>query len=71
MKSDAIEEMSEVGDLYWRHRVGALEGLVAELLVKNQSMRFVLQAMEYEKPVAGDSGTELTPNKAVGSSLQL
>ena len=70
MKSDAIEEMSEAGDPYWRHRVGALEGLVAELLEKNQNMRFVLKAMEHERPGHGDSDIKLTGNKA-GSSLQL
>lgn len=70
MKSDSIEEMFEVGDLYWRHRVGALEGLVAELLEKNQNMRFVLQAMEHERPKAGASEIKLAPNK-MGSSLQL
>jgi len=70
MQSDPIEEMSEVGDLYWRHRVGALEGLVAELLEKNQNMRFVLKAMEHEKPGTGGSDIKLTRNRA-GSSLQL
>ena len=49
MQSEPIEEMSQVDDLYWHHRVVALECLVAELLFKNQSMRFVLQAMEQEK----------------------
>lgn len=70
MESDVIEEMSELGDLYWRRRVGALEDLVAELLAKNQNMRFVLQAMEYEMPGAGDSDIMLTRNRT-GSSLQL
>lgn len=63
MRSDSIEEMSEVGDLYWRRRVEELEGLVAELLEKNQNMRFVLQAMEHKRPKAADSETVLAPNK--------
>ena len=53
MQSHSIEEMSEVGDAYWRHRVVTLEVLVAELLLKNQSMRFSLQAMEQEKATPG------------------
>jgi hypothetical protein len=53
MQSHSIEEMSEVGDAYWRHRVVTLEILVAELLLKNQSMRFSLQVMEQEKATPG------------------
>ena len=56
MQSNSMEEISELGDAYWRHRVGTLEVLVAELLEKNQNMRFSLQALEQEKPMANGGG---------------
>jgi hypothetical protein len=61
MQSNPIEEIPEVGDAYWRHRVGTLELLVAELLEKNQNMRFSLQALEHHKPMA----------KGVGGGIQV
>jgi hypothetical protein len=69
MQSDSVEEMSEVGDLYWRRRVLTLEVLVAELLVKNQNMRFDLQAIEQEKSKAEASGIAPIQNRR-GSALQ-
>lgn len=44
MPSPSIQEITESGDAYWRSRVVALEGLVAELLIKNQNMRLALGA---------------------------
>jgi hypothetical protein len=49
MQSQSVEEMSERFDANWRHRVATLESLVAELLVKNQNMRFNLQMIEQMK----------------------
>jgi len=59
MHSNPIEEIFEVGDAYWRRRVGTLEVLVAELLEKNQNMRFSLQALEQQKPIANGVGTRI------------
>lgn len=50
----SIEEMSKVGDASWRHRVLTLEIVIAELLVKNQDMRFNLQAIEQQGSRAED-----------------
>ena len=66
--SHSIEEVSEIGDAHWRHRVGILEILVAELLVKNQKMRFDLQAIEQQKLKADGGGSEIQNQR--GSSLQ-
>ena len=57
MQSLSIKELSEVGDAYWRLRVVTLESLVVELLVKNQNMRFNLQALGQQKPTADDAGS--------------
>ena len=57
MQSLSIKELSEVGDAYWRLRVVTLESLVVELLVKNQNMRFNLQALEQQKPTADGAGS--------------
>jgi hypothetical protein len=53
MRSLSIQETTETGDAYWRSRVVALEGLIAELLIKNQDMRFALQATEQEVSTTG------------------
>jgi hypothetical protein len=68
MQSPSIEEMSEVGDGYWRRRVVTLEVLVAELLVKNQDMRFNLHAIE-QLNRDGGSGIDPTENRSI-STLQ-
>ena len=52
MQSNPIEEIPEEGDAYWSQRVVTLEVLVAELLAKNQTMRFSLQTLEQQKPMA-------------------
>jgi hypothetical protein len=49
MQLRSVEEMSEGFDTNWRLRVATLESLVAELLVKNQNMRFNLQTIEQRK----------------------
>jgi hypothetical protein len=67
MQSHSIEKMSEAGDAYWRHRVATLEILVAELLVKNQDMRFNLQAVEQQKSTAEGAGIEMIHNQSVSS----
>jgi hypothetical protein len=53
MRSLSIQETTETSDAYWRSRVVALEGLVAELLIKNQDMRFALQSTEREELTTG------------------
>ena len=58
----SIEEMSEVYDAYWRHRVVTLEILIAELLVKNQDMRFNLQAIEQQRSRPDDYDINLSKN---------
>jgi hypothetical protein len=51
MESPPIQEITETENLvYWRDRVASLEGLVSELLIKNQHMRFVLQETTQERP---------------------
>jgi len=67
MQSHSIEKMCEADDAYWRHRVVTLEILVAELLVKNQNMRFNLQAVEQQKSAAEGSGIEMIHNQSVSS----
>jgi hypothetical protein len=69
MQSRPIEKMSEVEDAYWRHRVVTLEILVAELLVKNQNMRFNLQAIEQQNSRAEGTGIQIVQNQGV-TSLQ-
>jgi hypothetical protein len=67
MQSHSVEKVSEVGDAYWRHRVVTLEILVAELLVKNQNMRFNLQAVEQQRSTAEGAGIEMVHNQRVSS----
>lgn len=55
MHSHLLEDVSELGEAYWRHRVVTLERVVAELLVKNQSMRFTLQAIQQQKQQTEES----------------
>ena len=69
MQSHSIEEMSEAGNAYWRHRVVTLEILVAELLVKNQNMRFNRQAIEQQNSRAEGAGIQIVQNQGV-TSLQ-
>jgi hypothetical protein len=60
MRSHSVQEIIEADDaVYWRDRAAALEGLVSELLIKNQNMRFTLQESEREvcqrpQPVSHD-----------------
>ncbi|AXC16383.1 hypothetical protein ACPOL_7193 (plasmid) [Acidisarcina polymorpha] len=49
MQSDPIEEISEAGEAYWRHRAVILQILVAQLLEKNQNMRFNLEAIDRQR----------------------
>ena len=49
------QDITETGDAYWRDRVLALESLVVDLLMKNQNMRFAMQAAPSDKTVAGVS----------------
>jgi hypothetical protein len=67
MQSHSVEKVSEVGDAYWRHRVVTLEILVAELLVKNQNMRFNLKAVEQQRSTAEGAGIEMVHNQRVSS----
>ena len=76
MQSNPIEEISEAGDAYWQQRVVTLEFLVAELLVKNQTMRFSLQALEQQKPTTCSHSMRLfqvihphVPTNVRGSSI--
>jgi hypothetical protein len=54
--------MSEVCDAYWLRRVVTLEILIAELLVKNQDMRFNLQAIEQQRSRPDDYDINLSKN---------
>jgi hypothetical protein len=47
-----------VGDVYWRQAVVMSEALVTEFLLKNQTMRFSLQAREQKKPMANGGAPE-------------
>ncbi|CAN5598403.1 hypothetical protein BH10ACI4_BH10ACI4_18750 [soil metagenome] len=49
MRSVSTQDITETGDAYWRGRVFTLESLVVELLMKNQAMRFALQAAPADK----------------------